>query len=78
MAETAAAKTPTKRQLDIHGYMLDYQRRYGYPPSIRAICKALGFRSPRPVQIHLAKLVGFGFVRHDDNGRYLAGRKRGG
>jgi len=50
----------TKRQREIFDYIRRYLRKYGYPPTVREIGKALGLHSPSTVHAHLAKLEQIG------------------
>jgi repressor LexA len=55
----------TKRQREIFDYIRRYLRKYGYPPTVREIGKALGLHSPSTVHAHLAKLEQIGLLRRD-------------
>ena len=55
----------TKRQKEIFDYIKRYVRKYGYPPTVREIGKAIGLHSPSTVHAHLAKLEKSGLVRRD-------------
>jgi repressor LexA len=55
----------TKRQREIFDYIRRYLRKYGYPPTVREIGKALGLHSPSTVHAHLAKLEQIGMLRRD-------------
>ena len=55
----------TKRQKEIFDFIRRYLRKYGYPPTVREIGKALGLHSPSTVHAHLAKLEQIGLLRRD-------------
>jgi repressor LexA len=55
----------TKRQREIFDFIRRYLRKYGYPPTVREIGKALGLHSPSTVHAHLAKLEQIGMLRRD-------------
>jgi repressor LexA len=55
----------TKRQREIFDYIRRYLRKYGYPPTVREIGKALGLHSPSTVHAHLTKLEQIGMLRRD-------------
>jgi repressor LexA len=55
----------TKRQREIFDYIRRYLRKYGYPPTVREIGKALGLHSPSTVHAHLAKMEQIGLLRRD-------------
>ncbi len=55
----------TKRQKEIFDFIRKYLRKYGYPPTVREIGKALGLHSPSTVHAHLAKLEQSGMLRRD-------------
>lgn len=54
-----------KRQQDILRFIKDCLIKYGYPPSVREIGKAVGLKSSSTVHGHLSKLEQFGFIRRD-------------
>jgi repressor LexA len=53
----------TERQEEIYTYLLEYLDERGYPPSIRDIMRAFGFKSPKAAADHLAALERKGFIR---------------
>jgi len=53
----------TERQEEIYKYLLEYLDERGYPPSIRDIMRAFGFKSPKAAADHLAALERKGFIR---------------
>jgi repressor LexA len=55
----------TKRQKEIFDFIGKFVRKYGYPPTVREIGKALGLHSPSTVHAHLAKLEQLGVLRRD-------------
>src|SRR3984957_17905207 len=44
----------TKRQQEIFDFIKRYSEKYGYPPTVRDIGKAVGLASPSTVHAHLA------------------------
>lgn len=46
----------TKKQEEVLIYIKKYIVKYGYPPSVREICKGLGLSSPATVHSHLKQL----------------------
>ena len=55
----------TKRQQEIFDYIKTYSARYGYPPTVRDIGKAVGLTSSSTVHAHLANLEKLGLLRRD-------------
>ena len=55
----------TKRQKEIFEFIGRYLGKYGYPPTVREIGKAIGLHSPSTVHAHLAKLERLGVLRRD-------------
>jgi repressor LexA len=55
----------TKRQKEIFDYIRRYASRYGYPPTVREIGKAVGLHSSSTVHAHLANLEKVGLLRRD-------------
>jgi repressor LexA len=55
----------TKRQQEIFDYIKTYSARYGYPPTVRDIGKAVGLTSSSTVHAHLANLEKLGMLRRD-------------
>ncbi len=55
----------TKRQKEIFDYIGRYARKYGYPPTVREIGKAVGLHSSSTVHAHLANLEKSGLLRRD-------------
>lgn len=53
----------TKRQREVHRYMLAYQGTHAMPPTIREIGEAMGIRSPNGVMCHIKALVRHGMAR---------------
>ena len=58
-------KDLTKRQQEIFDFIKKYSAKYGYPPTVRDIGKAVGLASPSTVHAHLANLEKLGLVRRD-------------
>ncbi|MFL5871391.1 MAG: transcriptional repressor LexA [Solirubrobacterales bacterium] len=55
----------TKRQKEIFEFISKYASRYGYPPTVREIGKAVGLHSSSTVHAHLANLEKIGLLRRD-------------
>ena len=55
----------TKRQQEIFDYIKTYSARYGYPPTVRDIGKAVGLTSSSTVHAHLSNLEKLGLLRRD-------------
>ncbi len=55
----------TKRQQEIFEFIKQYSARYGYPPTVRDIGKAVGLASSSTVHAHLANLEKVGLLRRD-------------
>jgi repressor LexA len=55
----------TKRQQEIFEFIRKYSARYGYPPTVRDIGKAVGLASSSTVHAHLANLEKIGLLRRD-------------
>jgi repressor LexA len=55
----------TKRQQEIFDFIRKYSARYGYPPTVRDIGKAVGLASSSTVHAHLANLERIGLLRRD-------------
>jgi len=55
----------TKRQQEIFDFIRKYSARYGYPPTVRDIGKAVGLASSSTVHAHLANLEKIGLLRRD-------------
>src|ERR671922_336895 len=55
----------TKRQREIFDFIRRYARKYGYPPTVREIGKAVGLHSSSTVHAHLANLEKSGLLRRD-------------
>lgn len=47
---------PTKRQMDVYNFIVDYITKNMYSPSVRDICKAIGISSTSTVWKHLEAL----------------------
>src|SRR5688500_11778751 len=58
-------KDLTKRQQEIFDLIKKYSARYGYPPTVRDIGKAVGLASSSTVHAHLANLEKAGLLRRD-------------
>ena len=55
----------TKRQKEIFDFIGKYAAKYGYPPTVREIGKAVGLHSSSTVHAHLANLEKIGLLRRD-------------
>ena len=55
----------TKRQKEIFDFIGKYASKYGYPPTVREIGKAVGLHSSSTVHAHLANLEKIGLLRRD-------------
>src|ERR1700756_4368314 len=58
-------KDLTKRQQEIFDFIKRYSAKYGYPPTVRDIGKAVGLASSSTVHAHLANLERIGMLRRD-------------
>jgi repressor LexA len=55
----------TKRQQEIFDFIKSYSAKFGYPPTVRDIGKAVGLASSSTVHAHLANLEKLGLLRRD-------------
>jgi repressor LexA len=55
----------TKRQQEIFDFIKRYSAKYGYPPTVRDIGKAVGLASSSTVHAHLSNLEKIGMLRRD-------------
>src|SRR3954454_19892344 len=55
----------TKRQQEIFDYIKRYAGKYGYPPTVREIGKAVGLASSSTVHAHLANLEKYGVLKRN-------------
>jgi repressor LexA len=55
----------TSRQQEIFQLIKRYASKYGYPPTVREIGKAVGLASSSTVHAHLANLEKYGVLRRD-------------
>lgn len=46
----------TEKEYEIYQFLIKYVKQYGYPPSIREICKDTGIASTSDVKLYLDKL----------------------
>jgi repressor LexA len=58
-------KDLTKRQQEIFDFIKKYSAKYGYPPTVRDIGKAVGLASSSTVHAHLANLEKLGVLKRD-------------
>ncbi|HEX5131700.1 MAG TPA: transcriptional repressor LexA [Candidatus Krumholzibacteria bacterium] len=62
----------TNRQKEILEYLGAHTRDFGYPPTVREICRATGLKSPRSVSQHLQALERKGYIhRGKDKSRAI-------
>ena len=57
----------TKRQQEIFDFIRKYSAKYGYPPTVRDIGKAVGLASSSTVHAHLSNLEKIGMLRRDSS-----------
>ncbi len=57
----------TKRQKDVLDYIKRYTAKYGYPPTIREICKGVNLSSTATVFVHVKNLEQLGYVKSSNN-----------
>lgn len=55
----------TERQQEILDYIIEQQKKKGYPPSVRDIGAALGIRSSSTVHMHLTNIEEKGYIHRD-------------
>jgi len=55
----------TKRQQEIFDFIKSHSAKFGYPPTVRDIGKAVGLASSSTVHAHLANLEKLGLLRRD-------------
>jgi repressor LexA len=55
----------TKRQKEIADFIKHYAAKYGYPPTVREIGKAVGLASSSTVHAHLANLEKYGILKRN-------------
>lgn len=65
------AKGLTQRQADILGYIQEYVRKEGFPPSIREIGKDFAIGSLRGVTVHLDALERKGYISRTNTPRSI-------
>ncbi len=58
-------KELNEKQRKILNFLEKEVKYRGYPPSVREICKAVGFKSTSSVHSHLEKLERFGYIQKD-------------
>lgn len=67
-----ATDTLTKAQQELYDWLVDYIRRNQYSPSIRQMMKAMGLKSPAPIQSRLEHLKNKGYIDwHEGKARTL-------
>lgn len=55
----------TARQQEVYDYIKVRILEDGYPPTIREICRGLGFKSTSTAHGHLSKLEEYGYIKRD-------------
>jgi repressor LexA len=63
------AEPLTGRQQQVLDAIVAYERRYGYPPTVRELQGKLRLSSPRGVAFHLENLESKGWIRRDSTPR---------
>lgn len=63
------AESLTSRQKQVLDAIVAYERRHGYPPTVRELQDKLGLSSPRGVAFHLENLESKGWIRRDSTPR---------
>ena len=56
----------TDKQRQVYEFLRDFQRRNGYPPSVREIANAVRLSSTSTVQLHLNTLERLGYISRSD------------
>jgi repressor LexA len=57
----------TSRQQEILQYIKKYIVKYGYPPTVREIAKAMGVSSPATIHAHLSNLEEKGMIKKENS-----------
>ena len=52
----------TQAQLELYGWIKDYMKNFQHSPSIRQMMKAMGLKSPAPIQSRLKHLQDKGYI----------------
>ena len=60
-----------QKQQEIFEYLKQYISEKGFPPSIREVCKAAGFSSPRAGQKYLESLEEQGYIQRENKPRSI-------
>ncbi len=55
----------TARQQEVYDYLKKKIQENGYPPTVREICKGLGFKSTSTAHSYLSKLEEEGYIKRD-------------
>ena len=61
--ETSSGDNLTQAQNELYGWIKDYMKNYQHSPSIRQMMKAMGLRSPAPIQSRLRHLQQKGWIK---------------
>lgn len=60
-------KDLTDRQKEILGFLKDFIADFGYPPTLREICRSFGINGPKNARKHLDALEKKGFIKRRAN-----------
>jgi len=58
-----------EKEQKILDYVTEYVKKNGFPPSIREVCRAFGFASPRAGQKYLEALEDKGYIQRNNKSR---------
>ena len=60
--ETSSGDNLTQAQNELYGWIKDYMKNFQHSPSIRQMMKAMGLKSPAPIQSRLKHLQEKGYI----------------
>ena len=60
--ETSSGNDLTQAQNELYGWIKDYMKNFQHSPSIRQMMKAMGLKSPAPIQSRLKHLQEKGYI----------------
>ena len=60
-------KKLTKRQQSVYDGIVNYQKEYGYSPSVRELCAICNLASTSSVHSHLKSLEELGYIRRRED-----------
>ena len=60
--ETYSGDDLTQAQNELYGWIKDYVKKFQHSPSIRQMMKAMGLKSPAPIQSRLKHLQEKGYI----------------